>query len=231
MEGLVKQRRWVGSAYLSGFVVHVGAGSASLARHKSAARARAPAERVQEHLLGENRGASVVSLWFRSSYREKVGLWEESRQLTLRVLPSTTFLTTQSRMIAPRNIFSGLISMLLSVRQWTSMRRARSVKESDGKNVSSGRQIKRRGLGYPEAPRRRTTVCGEPGKQSMRGGGAGATMSARGSTSDIVDAPIRARCARYRLHLRGGARSPRLLQPLSPRVPSSSRRCPDLPRA
>ena len=74
LEGLVKQRRWVGSAYLSGFVVHVGAGSASLARHKSAARARAPAERVQEHLLGENRGASVVSLWFRSSYREKVGL-------------------------------------------------------------------------------------------------------------------------------------------------------------
>ena len=151
-----------------------------------------------------------------------------SRQLTLRVLPSTTFLTTQSRMIAPRNIFSGLISMLLSVRQWTSMRRARSVKKSDGKNVSSGRQIKRRGLGYPEAHSR---VCGQRGRQSTRGGGAGVTMSARGSTSDIVDAPIRACCARYRLHLRGGARSPRLLQPLSPRVPSSSRRCPDLPRA
>ena len=77
LEGLVKQRRWVGSAYLSGIVVPVGAGIAGLARHESAARARAPAERVQEHLLGENRGASVVSLWFRSSYREKVGLWEK----------------------------------------------------------------------------------------------------------------------------------------------------------
>ena len=154
-----------------------------------------------------------------------------SRQLTLRVLPSTTFLTTQSRMIAPRNIFSGLISMLLSVRQWTSMRRARSVNRVTGKLFFRASDQKRRGLGYPEAPRRRTTVCGEPGKQSTRGGGAGVTMSARGSTSDIVDAPIRTRCARYRLHLRGGARSPRRLQPLSPRVPSSSRRCPDLPRA
>ena len=36
--------------------------------------------------------------------------------LAFRVFPSTTFLTTQSRMMAPRNIFSGLISvMLLSV--------------------------------------------------------------------------------------------------------------------
>ena len=37
-------------------------------------------------------------------------------ELAFRVFPSTTFLTTQSRMMAPRNIFSGLISvMLLSV--------------------------------------------------------------------------------------------------------------------
>ena len=158
-------------------------------------------------------GARIGKKW--GSYRE------ESRQLTLRVLPSTTFLTTQSRMIAPRNIFSGLISMLLSVRQWTSMRRARSVKKSDGKIFSSKRQIKRRGLGYPEAPRRRTTVCGEPGKRNTRGGGAGVTMSARGSTSDIVDAPIRARCARYRLHLRGGARSPR--RTAAPSAPPGSR--------
>ena len=76
-----------------------------------------------------------------------------SRQLTLRVLPSTTFLTTQSRMIAPRNIFSGLISMLLSVRQWTSMRRARSVNRVTGKNSSSGRQIKKEeGSAIPRRP-------------------------------------------------------------------------------
>ena len=94
----------------------MGAGRAAFARHPAAARARAPSKGIEEHLrIGEE---DVRVSPIRSGCRGGGLAFVEKAvpELAFRVFPSTTFLTTQSRMMAPRNIFSGLISvMLLSV--------------------------------------------------------------------------------------------------------------------
>ena len=93
----------------------MGAGRAAFARHPAAARARAPSKGIEEHLrIGEE---DVRVSPIRSVAGGVLAFVEKAvPELAFRVFPSTTFLTTQSRMMAPRNIFSGLISvMLLSV--------------------------------------------------------------------------------------------------------------------
>ena len=93
----------------------MGAGRAAFARHPAAARARAPSKGIEEYLrIGEE---DVRVSPIRSVAGGVLAFVEKAvPELAFRVFPSTTFLTTQSRMMAPRNIFSGLISvMLLSV--------------------------------------------------------------------------------------------------------------------
>ena len=93
----------------------MGAGRAAFARHPAAARARAPSKGIEEYLrIGEE---DVRVSPIHSVAGGGLAFVEKAvPELAFRVFPSTTFLTTQSRMMAPRNIFSGLISvMLLSV--------------------------------------------------------------------------------------------------------------------
>ncbi len=96
----------------------MGAGRAAFARHPAAARARAPSKGIEEHLrIGEEDvRVSPIRAGCRSEFGFLAFVEKAVPALAFRVFPSTTFLTTQSRMMAPRNIFSGLISvMLLSV--------------------------------------------------------------------------------------------------------------------